>query len=185
MMMKKIRTIPYLMPKPVALIGALVESKPNFFTVADLCTTAYKRFVISSGKSHYTNKGILENEAFSVNIPSIEMLEITDFCGIKSGKKIDKSTLFDVFYGEILKKTPMIKGASITHACKLVKTIDFGDTHYLYIGEVMETYAHDASLKDNVPDLEKIKPFTWYSDNYYRNIGEKIGQAYKIGKNVE
>ena len=182
--MKKIRTTPYLMPKPVALIGALVEGKPNFFTVADLCTTAYKRFVISSGKSHYTNNGILENEAFSVNIPSIEMMEKTDYCGIKSGKKIDKSNLFDVFYGEILKNVPMIKGAPITHACKLVKTVDFGDTHFLFIGEVMETYAHEAFLKDNIPVLEEIKPFSWYSDNYYRNVGEKIGQAYKIGKNI-
>lgn len=183
--MKKIRTTPYLMPKPVALIGALVEGKPNFFTVADLCTTAYKRFVISSGKSHYTNKGILENEAFSVNIPSNHMIEKTDYCGIKSGNKINKSNLFDVFYGDILKKVPMIKGAPITHACKLVKTVDFGDTHFLFIGEVMETYGYEAYLKDNIPSLEEIKPFIWYSDNYYRNIGEKIGQAYNIGRNIK
>ncbi len=83
MIMKQIRSIPYLMPKPVALIGALIDNKPNFFTVADLCTTAYKRFVISSGKSHHTNKGILENETFSVNIPSNEMMEKTDYYGIK------------------------------------------------------------------------------------------------------
>jgi flavin reductase (DIM6/NTAB) family NADH-FMN oxidoreductase RutF len=184
-MMKKIRTIPYLIPKPVALIGALVEDKPNFFTVADLCTTAYKRFVISSGKSHYTNKGILENEAFSVNIPSNKMVEKTDYCGIKSGKKTDKSNLFDVFYGEILKTVPMIKGAPITHTCKLVDTVDFGDTHYLFIGEVIETFANEVYLKNNIPVLEEINPFTWYSDNYYRNIGEKIAEAYKIGKNID
>jgi len=64
--MKKVRNFPYLMPKPVTLIGVIVYAKPNFFPVAALCTTAYKRFVISSRKTHYSNKGLIENEAFSV-----------------------------------------------------------------------------------------------------------------------
>lgn len=68
--MKKVRDFPYLMAKPVALIGLIVDANPNFFTVADLYTTAYKRFGISSGITHYSNKGIIENETFSVNIPA-------------------------------------------------------------------------------------------------------------------
>ncbi len=184
-MMKKVRKVPYLMPKPVALIGALVDDKPNFFTVADLCTTAYKRFVISSGKAHFTNKGIIENEAFSVNIPSQEMIVETDYCGIKSGKKVDKSNVFEVFYGEDLKKVPMIKKAPITHACKLVKNIDFGDTHYLFVGEVIETYVNEDCWAEHIPDLEKVQPFSWFNDNYYRKVGEKLSKAYQIGKKFE
>jgi len=53
--MKKVRNFPYLMPKPVALIGVIVYANPHFFTVAVLCTKAYKRFVISSNKTHYSN----------------------------------------------------------------------------------------------------------------------------------
>lgn len=173
------------MPKPVAIIGALTEGKPNFFTVADLCTTAYKRFIISSGKLHHTNKGIMENKAFSVNLPSNELIAKTDYCGIKSGKNVDKSNVFDVFYGEQLKNVPMIKNAPITHACELLKTVDFGDSHYLFIGEVIETYAHESCLIGNNPDIDKVKPFTWYSDNYYRNLGEKAAQAYQIGKKLK
>ena len=180
--MKKVRNIPYLMPKPVALIGATIDAKPNFFTVADLCTTAYKRFVISSGKTHYTNIGIIKNEAFSVTIPSKEMIVKTDYCGIKSGKKVDKSNVFKVFYSENLKTAPLIKEAPISHACKLVKTIDFGDTHYLFIRDVIESYVNEDCWKENIPDFEKVQPFSWFNDNYYRDVGQKLSKAYEIGK---
>ena len=93
------RRYPYLLPKPVALVGALVDGKPNFLTIADISTTGYKtpRFVVSSGKAHYTNKGIIENKAFSVNIPSENMVAVVDYCGMKSGKNEDKSRYLKFF----------------------------------------------------------------------------------------
>jgi flavin reductase (DIM6/NTAB) family NADH-FMN oxidoreductase RutF len=185
--MIRIKSSPYLIPKPVAIIGALVDNKPNFFTVADLCTSGYQppRFVISSGKTHYTNKGIIENMEFSVNIPSHELIVETDYCGITSGKNFNKAKIFEVFYGDEMKKVPMIKKAPITHACKLVKTIDFEETHYLFIGEIVETYVAKDCMKGTMPNIEKVRPFTWFYDNYYRKIGEILGKAYKIGKELD
>jgi len=179
--MKKINRFPYLLPKPVAIVGALVDGKPNFLTIADICTTAYQipRFVVSSGKRHYTNKGILENESFSVNIPSSEMVAKTDYVGVATGANVDKSQVFQVFYGED-EKIPMIKEAPITHACKLVKTVDFGDTHYLFIGEIIETYVKEDLLTNKIPDLRKIKPFVYHNDGHYWNVGDQLAQAYKI-----
>ncbi|MFX1388462.1 MAG: flavin reductase family protein [Promethearchaeota archaeon] len=185
--MIRIKSSPYLIPKPVALIGALVDNKPNFFTVADICTSGYNppRFIISSGKTHYTNKGIIENKAFSVNIPSHKLIVETDYCGIISGKKINKGNIFEVFYGEEIKTLPMIKKAPITHACKLVKIIDFKETHYLFIGEIVESYVAEDCLKGSIPNIEKVSPFTWFYDNYYRKVGEILGKAYKIGKEFQ
>ncbi len=183
---KKIKKYPYLLPKSVVLIGALVDGKPNFITIADVSTTGYQipRFVISSGKYHYTNKGIIENKSFSVNIPSVNMVAKTDYCGIKSGNKIDKSEVFEVFYGEALKTAPLIKEAPINHVCKLVKTVDFGDTHYLFIGEIKETYVDEGCLTNKLPDITKVQPFTYYNDNFYRKVGDSVAQAYKVGKNL-
>jgi flavin reductase (DIM6/NTAB) family NADH-FMN oxidoreductase RutF len=59
-------------------------------------------------EKHYTNQGIKENGCFSVNIPNTRMLKVTDYVGINSGSVIDKSTLFDVFYGK-LENAPMIR----------------------------------------------------------------------------
>ncbi|MFX1280592.1 MAG: flavin reductase family protein [Promethearchaeota archaeon] len=187
MTLKRIKRFPYLLPKSVAIVGALVDNKPNFLTIADISTTGYQipRFVVSSGKTHYTNKGIIENQSFSVNIPSSKMVAKTDFVGIISGAKTDKSKVFDIFYGEEVKSAPLIKEAPIAHACKLVKTVDFGDTHYLFIGEIMETYVHEEFLLKNIPDIEKINPFVYHNDGFYWNVGDKLAQAYKVGKSLE
>jgi flavin reductase (DIM6/NTAB) family NADH-FMN oxidoreductase RutF len=97
-------------PMPVSLVGAHVDDKPNFMTVAWFSMASYNppRMAIVLGKNHYTNPGIKENKAFSVCLPSEDMAEVTDYCGIVSGKKTDKSKIFDLFYGE-LKTAPMIK----------------------------------------------------------------------------
>ena len=182
----KVKIYPYLIPKPLVLIGAIVDDKPNFFTVADISTTGYKipRFLVSSGKGHYTNKGILEHECFSVNIPSVDMVKETDYCGIKSGRAIQKSEVFEIFYGEELKNAPMIREAPISHTCKLVKTVDFGDTHYLFIGEIKETYVNEECINENLPDISKVKPFTFYN-NFYWKVGDSFAQAYKVGKELK
>ncbi|MBD3195944.1 MAG: flavin reductase family protein [Candidatus Lokiarchaeota archaeon] len=186
MSLKKIKVHPYLIPKPVAIIGANIEEKANFLTIADLCTTGYKipRFVISSGKGHYTNKGILENKEFSVTIPSSTLVKEADYVGIKSGKKVDKSKIFDIFYGE-LKYAPLIKNAPITHSCELVENVDFGDTHYLFIGEIKETYVNEKVMEGRIPDIKKVDAFSYYYDNNYYSVGNVIAQAYKVGKELE
>lgn len=187
MKLKRIKRFPYLLPKPVAIVGALVDNKPNFLTIADISTTGYQvpRFVVSSGKGHYTNKGIIENESFSVNIPSQNMVAKADYVGIKSGINTDKSEVFDVFFGEELKSAPMIKEAPIVHACKLVKTVDFGDTHYLFIGEIIETYVNEDILTKKIPDIKKVNPFAYHNDGFYWKMGEKLAQAYKVGRSLE
>ena len=186
MVLKKIRRFPYLLPKPVAIVGALVDNKPNFLTIADLSTTGYQipRFVVSSGKGHYTNRGIIENNSFSVNIPSDTLVAKTDFVGIKSGIKTDKSEVFDVFYGEEIKSAPLITEAPIAHACKLVKTVDFGDTHYLFIGEIIETYVNEEYLTNKIPDIKKVNPFVYHTDRFYWKIGKKLAPAYSVGKSL-
>ena len=76
-------------PMPVSLVGAHVDGKPNFLAVAWFTMVSYKppRIAIALGKGHYTNPGIKENKTFSVCLPSEDMAEITDYCGLVSGKK--------------------------------------------------------------------------------------------------
>ena len=74
------------------------------------------------GNHHHTNIGIKENNAFSLCLPSEDMVVVTDYCGIKSGKKTDKSKLFDLFYGE-LKAAPMIETCPLSVECKLVNVV--------------------------------------------------------------
>ncbi|MBY9007749.1 MAG: flavin reductase family protein [Candidatus Lokiarchaeota archaeon] len=187
--MSKIEIKPktYLYPMPVVIIGSKIEEKANFMTIAwcGICENNPPMISISTAKSHYTNDGIKKNRTFSVNIPSENMVEITDYIGIISGKTIDKSNIFEIFYG-YLKTAPMIKEVPINLECELVKNIDLGTNHDLFIGEIKKAYIKEECLSNGVPDIEKIKPILYSTGTKnYLNIGNIIGKAWKIGKNLK
>jgi len=180
---KKIGANTYLYPMPTTIVGAQVNGKANFITIAYCGIVQHKPplVAVSLGKVHYTNIGIKENKAFSVNIPSEDMVEITDFIGMKSGKAIDKSRLFNVFYGE-LKTAPMIEEAPLNLECKLIEVLDFGGMSEIFLGEIIQTYARERILTDGLPDIRKLKPiiFSMHDNNYWK-VGEHIGKAWFIG----
>ncbi len=70
------------------------------------------------GKNRYTSAGIKENRSFSVNATSASMVEATNYCGIYSGAKVDKSGLFEVFYGD-LGTASMIAESPFNPECRI------------------------------------------------------------------
>lgn len=173
--------VPY--PMPVSLVGAKVEGRVNFLAVAWLTMVGYNppQIAVVLNKNHYTNAGIKQNRAFSVCFPSREMLQKTDYCGIKSGKTVDKSQLFGVFYGESL-EAPLIEECPLNVECRLEKVID-NVTHEIFIGEIMGVYAQDSVLSEGKIDLKKSDPILLaQSAQAYYALGEKIGEAWKAGK---
>jgi len=177
----------FLYPMPTILVGATVNGKANYLTIA-YCGIAQHvppMVFVTMGKTHYTNSGIKENKTFSVNIPSEEMVEITDYVGIYSGKRTDKSGLFEVFYG-VLETAPMIKQCPLNLECSLVESIDLGGSNDIFIGEIVEAYAEEKYLTEGLPDIEKIRPiiFAMHTNNYWK-LGNLLGKAWNIGKGFE
>ena len=179
--MKKIKlgkALPIL-PLPVCLLGATVNNKPNFNTIVwfNMIHDDPPLFSIAMSKKHYTNTGIKENKAFSINIPTSDMVIVTDYCGLNSGSKVDKAKEFELFYGE-LKTAPMIKECTVNIECKLIDTIDFKNTE-LFIGEIVEIYSDDI-------DGSELDSFIFLMPNGpYKKIGNKLGEAYKVGKSYK
>jgi flavin reductase (DIM6/NTAB) family NADH-FMN oxidoreductase RutF len=146
-MKKTLGGINALYPTPTVIVGAVVDSKPNFITIAHIGIANHATphlISISMGKVHYTNSGIRENKEFSVNIPSEKLVVETDYVGIVSGKKVDKSGVFEIFYGS-LSKAPMIKACPVCMECRLFDTYDT-PAHDLFIGEIVETHAEESVL---------------------------------------
>ena len=184
---KKIGPSSILFPMPSTIIGANVNGKPNFLTVAYCGIVEAKPplIMISLGKSHFTNDGIKENKTFSVNIPSADMAEATDYVGIYSGKDTDKSKVFDVFYGE-LKTAPMIEEVPLNLECKLVKNVDLSIKHDVFIGEIVQTHVKEECLTNGVPDIHKVDPIIYATKiQSYVRVGDVIGKAWKIGENYK
>ena len=88
-----------LYPLPTTLIGAMVNGNPNYIAIAHVGIMDLSSISLGMSKVHYTNEGIKKNGTFSVNIPSVDLVEKTDFCGLVSGRDVDKAGLFKTFYG--------------------------------------------------------------------------------------
>lgn len=182
----KIEPNAFVYPMPMVLIGTTVENRANFMAVAWVSRVNARPPMIgvALGKNHYTNAGIHENKTFSVNIPGMDLLEKVDYCGLVSGKNDDKSRLFDIFDGE-LPNAPMIQQCPLCMECKLVNAVDL-PTNTLFIGEIIGTYTEGRFLTDGKPDVRKMIPFTLtMPDNNYWGMGNNVGQAWSIGKNLK
>jgi flavin reductase (DIM6/NTAB) family NADH-FMN oxidoreductase RutF len=183
-MKEKLGAINALYPTPTTLVGAMVGGKPNFITIAHVGIMTYKHISLGMGKSHYTNSGIRENKTFSVCLPSENLVIETDYCGIMTGKKTDKSALFDVFYGE-LKTAPMIQQCRVCMECRLDRIIDF-PTHDVFIGEIVQTYADELILSDKNLDVSKLRPLLFdMNSKKYWSLGAEIAKCWNVGKQLK
>jgi len=147
------------------------------------CRLPYSAPLWTTNRISWRLRGIEENKTFSINFPSAEMMEKTDYCGLVSGKDTDKAALFDVYYGE-LKTAPMINECPLSLECRLVTTVT-NPTNNFYIGEIIASYTEEKYLTDDKPDIKKINPLLLtMPDNCYWTIGECAGNAWSCGKKL-
>jgi flavin reductase (DIM6/NTAB) family NADH-FMN oxidoreductase RutF len=186
-MKKRLGGVNALYPSLTTLVGATVNGKPNFITIAHVGILNHAKpqlISLGMGKTHYTNQGIKENKTFSVNIPSETLVVETDYAGIFSGKKHDKSRLFEIFYGE-LKTAPMIGECLINMECKLYDLYDT-PTHDVFIGEIADTYVEESALKDGAVDVSTLKPLLFdMSSRKYWSLGGEVAKCWHIGKELK
>ncbi|MBN1561118.1 flavin reductase family protein [candidate division KSB1 bacterium] len=171
---------------PIALLGANVAGKPNFFTIAWFNMLQDDPPLLGAGmsKTHYTRRGIEDNQTFSINIPSAQMAEIVDYCGLYSGSRVDKSSLFEVFYGE-LATAPMVKECPCNIECKLLECKELNST-VLVIGEIVQIYCEKRYLSGDNPDYQKMDPLLFFMpEGPYIKAGDVIAKAFEVGKDYK
>lgn len=179
----------YIYPMPVLLVGTEVGGKANFMAVAwgGIANSEPPMITVAIRHSRYTLKGVLENQAFSVNIPSSVQVVEADYCGMASGAKVDKVAAcgFKIFYGAVA-GAPLIEECPVNLECRVEHTLNLG-THVLVVGRIEETHVSQECLTDGKPDAVKIKPFifTETPTKYYQAFGEVIAPAFSIGKRIK
>ena len=183
--MSKIKIKPTVspFPMPVAIIGAIVNNRPNFMTVAwfNRLNGNPPIWGIALGTNQFTLEGIRANKTFSINIPNTSLVEKADYCGIVSGRNVDKSKVFNIFYGE-LESVPMIQECPLCLECRVYDIIELPRIT-LVLGEVLSTYTEDQYISEGKLDPKKIDPFTFSQpDNKYWSLGDKVADAFTIGK---
>ncbi|OPY55811.1 MAG: Flavoredoxin [Pelotomaculum sp. PtaU1.Bin035] len=175
----KIKNYPMVSPAPTVLVGADVNGKPNYATVGAFGVVCLEPvFYISLKSTHYTTIGVKENGYFSINVPSADMVQITDYCGIISGKITDKSVVFTPFYDE-LEKAPMISECPLNFLCKIIQNVPICGFE-VFFGEIVSTYLNKQCLTDDKPDPLKINPMIMMGTSYF-DLGQAVGNVFKEG----
>jgi flavin reductase (DIM6/NTAB) family NADH-FMN oxidoreductase RutF len=172
----------FVYPMPMVLVGAMVQGRANFMAVGWVSRVNHRppMIAVALGR-HHTSAGIHERGEFSVNIPDQSLLEATDYCGLVSGQRRDKSGMFETFFGE-LRHAPMIEACPLTMACRLVQEVPL-PSNTLFIGEIAAAYCEERCLTDGKPDVRLLRPFTLtMPDNNYWLVGDHAGKAWGAGK---
>ncbi len=176
---------PYL---PV-LVGVNVEGKPNYITIGLIGWLCYDTLAVSIGHQQYSRRGLEENRTFSVNQAGARQVRELDFCGMASGRVVDKAATFTTFYGET-GTAPMIDECPLSIECRVVQTL-VRPVHTVFLGEVVAVYARDECLANGIPDVTRIEPVFYAPDpsegkqvHSYWTLGERLGRAYEVGNEL-
>jgi len=176
-------------PMPVFLVGANIDGKPNFMAVAwgGIANGEPPMISVAINRNRYTLQGIKQNMAFSVNIPSVDLVKEADYCGIRSGSGVNKVEVcqFKVSYGK-LNSAPLIEQCPVNLECRVVHILELG-SHSLVVGRIEETHVSESCLTGGKADVDKIKPFIYIGSpaSRYQAFGEVVAKAFSVGKELK
>jgi len=178
---KDLKPATILYPTPVVLATSVDEAgKPNVCTLAasGILSGNPPHVSISIRPSRYSHSLISRTKEYVINIPTASIVKEVDYCGVVSGRTIDKFNVTKLT--PIEAKTvqpPIIKECPVSLECKVKDTINLG-SHSVFVGEVV-----NLSVDENVfgqsknITYEKLKPITWNPiTEEYHSLGERLGK---------
>ena len=170
-----------LYPKPMTVVGTIVNGKPNWLVVGHTGIMGHDRVLVSTSKTHFTNQGIKATNHLSINLVSREMLPKADYVGSVSGQTTDKSSVFAFHKGQA--GAPIIDQSPLSMECEVVDNYET-DGFDNFICKILHTYA-DKAVLDNEGKLDytKLKPVLFEFPTYsYLATGEIIGHCLNLDK---
>lgn len=127
-----------LNPLPVVMVSAGSE-KPNIITIAwtGIINTTPPMTYISVRPERYTH-GIIEKEKeFVINLVTEELAKACDYCGVKSGRDIDKFEKMNLTPESSLEvRSPAIAESPVNIECKVKEVIHLG-SHDMFMAEIV------------------------------------------------
>ena len=138
---------------------------------------------ISVRKSRYSHELLCKNGEFVINLISKELTYAMDYCGVKSGRDIDKFAETKLTKGEAKTvSVPIIVESPVNIECKVTQVLELG-SHDMFLAEVTAVQVDDKYLDEKGKfDLDKAN-LVAYSHGQYYTLGENIGSfGYSVRK---
>ena len=174
-----------LYPLPVVMVSvADKEGKSNIITIAWAGTVCSNPPMVSISvrPERYSYDIIKETGEFVINLTTKELTYATDYCGVKSGRDVDKFKEMGLtaLPGKEV-KAPLIAESPVNIECKVVQELALG-SHTMFVGEVVNVTVEDKYLNESVKFELNSTGLVSYSHGEYFLLGEKLG---KFGYSVQ
>ena len=173
-------------PLPVVMVSCGQEGKsPNIITVAwtgTICTNPTMVY-ISVRPERYSYDMIKNSGEFVINLTTEKLAYATDYCGVKSGRDIDKFKEVELtaVMGS-LKQAPMIKESPVNIECVVENIVPLG-SHHMFVAKVVQVHVDEEYMDEKGKfHLSQADPIV-YSHGEYYNLGKQLGTfGYSVKK---
>lgn len=174
----------FLYPLPAVMVSCGTMEKSNIITVAwtGILNTNPPMVYISVRPSRYSYHLIKEQGEFVINLTNKNLARATDWCGVKTGAKVDKFKEMKLHKEKAnFVKCPMIKESPVSVECKVKEIKELG-SHHMFIAEVLAINSDEKYIDEKGAfDISKCDLIS-YSNGHYYQLGKKIG---KFGFSVQ
>ncbi|MGN1276122.1 MAG: flavin reductase family protein [Floccifex sp.] len=174
-----------LYPLPAVLVTCRYENIDNVFTVAwtgTICTNPAMVY-ISVRPERYSYELIKKSKVFTINLTTKQLVKAVDFCGVRSGRQINK---FEAMHLECQEaqtiNCPILKDSPVNIECQVNDILELG-SHHMFIATVKNVQVDENCLEENGRlALEKSDPIV-YSHGEYYDLHQVLGSfGYSVRK---
>lgn len=174
----------FLYPLPAIMVSCGTMEKSNIITVAwtGILNTNPAMVYISVRPERYSYHLIKKQGEFVINLTNKNLARATDWCGVKTGAKVDKFKEMKLHKEKAnFVKCPMIKESPVSVECKVKEIKELG-SHHMFIADVLAINSDEKYIDEKGAfDISKCDLIA-YSNGHYYQLGKKIG---KFGFSVQ
>ena len=166
-----------LSPVPAVMVSCGTLDKPNVLTVAwtgTVCTNPPKTY-ISLRPERYSYPIIKERGCFVINLTTASLVRAADFCGVRSGRDIDKFEAMNLHAAPALEleDTPVIAESPVSIECRVTDIIPLG-THDMFLADIVSVDVADELIENGALRLDRAG-LAAYAHGEYFALGKKLG----------
>lgn len=176
-----------LYPLPVVMVSVADKAgNNNIITIAwagTICSNP-PMVSISVRPERHSYQMIKETGEFVINLTTKDLVYATDYCGVKSGRDVDKFKEMNLtpIQGDKV-KAPLIAESPVNLECRVTEVIPLG-SHDMFLAEVVSVHVDDKYMDEKGKfHLEQAEPIV-YSHGAYLETGKQLGTfGYSVKKN--
>ncbi len=174
-----------LYPVPAVMVTVGDSNINNIITIAWAGTVNSDPAMVSISvrKSRYSHGLLMKHKEFVINLVTKKLAYAMDYCGVKSGRDVDKFKEMKLTRGKASAvSAPIIEESPVNIECKVKDVISLG-SHDMFLAEVVAVSVDEKYLDEKGSfDLEAANLIA-YSHGKYYTLGEKVGKfGYSVRK---